>query len=100
MTKREQFIQDWIGGTIFPEHLYAALDAVIAEAIAEHEQKAWKKYPENEPKLGGRYLWIDRYSEMIVREWFGSGSLSKEWADDYAIAFRELPNPPQGGGTR
>ena len=33
---------------IYPE-IKGDLDSVIQEAIDEHEQKQWKKYPENRP---------------------------------------------------
>lgn len=68
----------------------------ITEAIAEHEQSKWKKYPEEKPDKSGWY-WVhhkDGYESRVHSE--------ENWElfveSKKVIAFRELPKPYQEGG--
>lgn len=62
----------------------------ITEAIAEHEQSKWKKYPDNLPEIGPTYL-IQRKGDNIQI----TSSAYTYWSRLDVIAFRELPKPYQ-----
>lgn len=75
-----------------------SLKVIDSEAIAEHEQSKWKKYPENKPDKSGWY-WVhhkDGYESRVHSE--------ENWElfveSKKVIAFRELPKPYQEGGER
>lgn len=78
------------------------LDSVIAQAIAEHERKVWKKYPENKPEDYKDYnVTIENGGELMTeKSWYCDG----DWMESSGnvIAFRELPAPyqPEEGGER
>ena len=67
------------------------------EAIAEHEQSKWKKYPENKP-TDYEYYWVHHADgtedKCICYHWDLFVESRK------IIAFRELPKPYQEGGER
>ena len=93
MTK-EEFIDKW--EYLIPEFYHVELaedlDSVIQQAIAEHEQSKWKKYPENKPEGKTKYI-VQYYDNSIdVLLYFGGKFTSY---DNHVIAFRELPKPYQ-----
>ena len=106
MTKAEllQEIYQAIGSEFFTDS--AVLDKRCLEliqkfkgdAIADHEAKQWKPYPEHEPEFGEEYLFLTDNNYIFSSKWYGSIALP--WAT--IIAFRELPTPyqPKEGGKR
>ena len=96
MTK-DRFIENWIGGTIFPENMNRDLDLLIQQAIADHDAAQWKSYPENKPELGNYLITTNNGTVEKARYntfyWVMLGGKSI-----IPIAFRELPAPFQEGG--
>ena len=66
------------------EKLY---DIITAQAIAEHETKQWKKYPENKPGTVHK-LWLVTLPDKSVHSCFDIS-----FDQLHVIAFRELPEP-------
>lgn len=82
------------------EQIYFDLDcwnieSVIQQAIADHEQSKWKKYPENKPEDGDYYC---AFSMGTPDVWYYDTELGR-WSINAlyreVIAFRELPKPYQ-----
>ncbi len=76
------------------------IDKLIQQAIAEHEQSKWKKYPENKPPK--TWMWVKSTSQRYEHEGI---LIEGRWYDRRGqptdvIAFRELPKPYQEGGER
>ena len=105
MTKEElrQWIIEFAKAPAYPEVIDAIdirIEFVIAQAIAEHEQSKWKKYPENKPEHKGEYL-VEvktiRGNQFELLE-YNQGWLGRP--PEMIIAFRELPKPYQEGGEK
>ena len=70
------------------------------QAIAEHEAKAWKKYPENVPPTQGEY-WIELINGNCEVCEYNDFSTMPGWQGRFnheVIRFRELPEPYREGG--
>ena len=68
------------------------------EAIAEHEVKQWKKYPENKPENGNAYLVTVKiasarcgYIYAVSKDFYQLNGFVRD--EGRIIAFRELPEP-------
>ena len=82
-------VNHWL---ISPRQTLKAMSLYAAQAIAEHGQKQWKKYPEEKPEGKTKYI-VQYYDNSIdVLLYFGGKFTSY---DNHVIAFRELPSPYQ-----
>jgi hypothetical protein len=99
MTKKElrQWIIEFAKAPAYPDVIKtidSKIDSVIQQAIAEHEQSKWKRYPENKPEIGKEYL--AQYADGDISK--VSFPVKNAWRFLPVIAFRELPQPYQEGG--
>ena len=100
MSKQEEFKQ-WLlgysGVKSLPENFDYELAQFVNEAIAEHEAKQWKPYPEERPEIGKICLIQTNINKSIlIAEYKGGLWVSNGIGYRYeVIAFRELPEPYQ-----
>ena len=98
MTK-EEFIESWVGGTMFPENLNSDLDLLMQQAIAEHEQKAWKWFNiDMVQPVYGEIIIIQFPPEQRLLPFICECDEDIEWFDGSYWAYFTLPAPYQEGG--